>query len=112
MNEGQQFCDKCGTKVGATGNAAQQNTVYVREKSEGVAAVLSFLWAGLGQIYVGKIGRGIAIMLVGFLIAVLGFLTFFLLILIPIFWIWNIYDAYKLARTYNGHLRSTGNRPW
>jgi len=26
--------------------------------------------------------------------------------------IWNTYDAYKLAKEYNDHLRSHGKRPW
>jgi len=114
MNEGQQFCDKCGTKVGTAGEGAQQpqQPVYQREKSDGLAAVLSFLWAGLGQIYVGRIGRGLAIMLLGILIVIIGFFTFFLLILVLVYWIWNVYDAYKLAQEYNDRLRSTGNRPW
>jgi hypothetical protein len=32
-------------------------------KSSGLAAVLSFFWCGLGHIYVGRIGKGIALML-------------------------------------------------
>ncbi|HYW09973.1 MAG TPA: hypothetical protein VE913_23610 [Longimicrobium sp.] len=47
-----------------TGHAvsAQQQVVYVetrRRPSGGIAAVLSFLIPGLGQIYRGKVGRGL-----------------------------------------------------
>jgi TM2 domain-containing membrane protein YozV len=31
-------------------------------KSSGLAAVLSFFWCGLGQVYTGRIGTGIALM--------------------------------------------------
>ena len=114
------FCNKCGNKVDGTGGSPQsQNVVYVREKSEGLAAVLSVLWPGLGQIYVGMIGRGLLIMLAGIMIAFMSFLIVFsiFLVFVPmilgaVFWIWNIFDAYKLAQEYNRVLKSTGNRPW
>ena len=32
-------------------------------KSSGVAIVLSFLWTGLGQLYAGRLGRGLTMML-------------------------------------------------
>jgi len=31
-------------------------------KSSGVAIVLSFFWTGLGQLYAGKVGRGLLLM--------------------------------------------------
>lgn len=31
-------------------------------KSSGAAVVLSFFWTGLGQLYAGKVGRGLAMM--------------------------------------------------
>ena len=116
MVEDKQYCDKCGNKVGEAPEPAaqqtQQHMVYRREKSEGIAAVLSVIWPGLGQIYTGRIGRGLGIMVLGIFVVFLGFLFFPLLLLIPIYWIWNIYDAYKLAQWYNNVLRSTGNNPW
>jgi TM2 domain-containing membrane protein YozV len=42
------------------------------KKNPGVAAVLSFLWPGLGQIYNGQIGKGIGIMVA---LALLGILA-------------------------------------
>lgn len=69
-------------------------------KNPGVAAVLSFLICGLGQIYNGQIGKGI-----GFFIAagVSGLLCTVVIgfILLPIVWIYNIYDAYKTADRLN-----------
>lgn len=65
-------------------------------KSAGVAAVLSALWSGLGQIYNGQIGKGIAFMAfqvvnVLLMFVLIGFITG------PIVWIWAIYDAYTVA---------------
>lgn len=89
--------------------------------SPGVAAVLSFLFIGLGQIYCGRLGKGIALMFSGFVIgmfAVFGGALFgwratgtvsgvqggeavgYLVILG--FWIFNIFDAYATASNDNG----------
>ncbi|WP_332630929.1 hypothetical protein [Halalkalibacter flavus] len=73
-------------------------------KSPGLAAVLSALWCGLGQIYNGQIGKGIAFMVIQFINALLmfiiiGFITY------PIMWIWGMVDAYRQAEQMN--LRST-----
>lgn len=77
-------------------------------KNPGLAAVLSFFFAGLGQIYNGQIGKGIGMMVlqainVLLMWIIVGFITY------PIVWIWGIYDAYKSAERYNANMttRST-----
>ena len=67
-----------------------------------MAAVASCLWTGLGQIYNGEIGKGLAFMGVQILNAllmfvVIGFITF------PVFWVYGIYDAYKTAEKINNN---------
>lgn len=71
--------------------------------SAGVAGVLSFFWCGLGQIYCGHVGRGIAFMLapgfmIGFCYGIFGFggLTGGYLIA-GVIWLINIADAVSLA---------------
>ncbi|MBU8907146.1 hypothetical protein [Desertibacillus haloalkaliphilus] len=69
-------------------------------KNPGLAAVLSFFIAGLGQIYNGKIAKGIAFIVAYFISALLmtiliGFIT------TPILWIWGMVDAYKDAERLN-----------
>ncbi len=69
-------------------------------KNPGLAAVLSFFYTGLGQIYNGQIGKGIllaalqvvSVILCAFLV---GFVT------TPLLWIYGIYDAYKIAGKLN-----------
>jgi len=84
-------CPSCGLK---------QKSLHGSEKSPSLAAILSFLFVGLGQIYCGRIKRGLAF--IG-----LYLLSFFLLIfligiiLLPIVYIYNIYDAYELAKKIN-----------
>ncbi len=102
-------CPHCGVPLGAALPAAARPafsslgapTIVVRSgKSAGLAAVLSFLWCGLGQIYNGQIGKGI----------LFGFLYLVSLVLIgvgigvvttPILWIWGMADAYGTAERLN-----------
>jgi TM2 domain-containing membrane protein YozV len=61
-----------------------------------VAAVLSALFPGLGQIYNRELEKGLAIIVVSFLtmlstLVLVGFLLF------PIVWVYAIYDAYTVA---------------
>jgi len=63
------------------------------EKSEVLAIVLSLIIPGAGQMYCGKIGRG-----VGILIVTIVLLIVFVGVIV---YIWQIYDAYKCAKEYN-----------
>ena len=133
LDEGQAFCEKCGNQVGGSGGGQPQRVIYVPEKSAGIAAVLSFIWAGAGQLYAGKIARGLMILLIYSLIWVFQMFVLFvwassisttgdvygILVMLMIFfvfvivlWVWNIFDAYKQANEYNRRLRETGNPPW
>lgn len=72
----------------------------VGEKNPGVAAVLSFLFSGLGQIYNGQIGKGLvfigAQVVNAFLTVILiGFVTGFAT------WVWGMVDAYRSAERIN-----------
>lgn len=70
------------------------------QKNPGIAAVLSFLFTGLGQIYNGQLGKGIAFLVLGVIFAIsIIFLIGF--ILYPVFWLYNIYDAYTTAKKIN-----------
>lgn len=69
-------------------------------KNPGVAAVLSFFWAGLGQIYNGQLAKGIGFMvLYGF--SVLLIFVLIGLLLAPIVWLIGMWDAYHTAQQYN-----------
>ena len=67
----------------------------MKEKDTTLAAILSFLMPGLGQIYAGQLGRGILI----FILTFLGYLCF----VIPglFIWIWNIFDARNQVEKLN-----------
>lgn len=69
-------------------------------KNSGVAAVLSFFYTGLGQIYNGEILKGVIFMIIqainfALMMVLIGFIT------APLFWLWGMYDAYTTAERIN-----------
>lgn len=69
-------------------------------KNPGIAAILSFFWTGVGQIYNGQIVKGIILILIqlvnsALMFVLIGFITY------PIVWIWGMYDAYTTADRMN-----------
>jgi TM2 domain-containing membrane protein YozV len=82
-------------------------------KNAGIAAVLAFLIAGLGHIYLGLVTKGILYIVLSFVLWVLGIFTFGITwVIYIIFWLWQIYDAYKMANQYNSTVQQTGRAPW
>jgi TM2 domain-containing membrane protein YozV len=67
---------------------------YVKRKEPGVALLLSFILPGVGQMYNGDVGKGIAFMICFLLlIAIFGIGL--------IFWVWAMIDAYQSANNIN-----------
>jgi TM2 domain-containing membrane protein YozV len=80
--------------------AQPEKKPFKENKSPGIAAVLSFIWPGAGQIYNGQIAKGIILLAV----SVITFLLIFIAIgccLYPIVWVFAIYDAYHEAEKIN-----------
>ncbi|AIF82327.1 hypothetical protein NTE_00245 [Candidatus Nitrososphaera evergladensis SR1] len=82
-----------------------QRTDFVpKQKSLGLAILLSVLISGLGQIYLGFVKRGVLILAggIGYSAAVnflLGpYLDWLTIALILPFFIWQVYDTYKLYK--------------
>lgn len=84
-------------------SAERLAVIESKKKSPGVAAVLSLLWTGVGQIYVGEAGRGIIFMIIAFF-CLLSMLFLIGFLLVPIWWIYGIYDAHQLAQKHNVEL--------
>ena len=92
------FCPECGNEL-ISKNAEICPNCGVRlrgsEKSPGIAALCSFIFPGLGQVYNGDVGRGFLILLgtiVGSLFFVIPGLAVF---------IYGIYDAHATAKRMN-----------
>ncbi|MDR0778689.1 MAG: hypothetical protein LBE48_04555 [Methanomassiliicoccaceae archaeon] len=124
------YCDRCGADISGAGDNCSRcgykkphfAVKRIHEKSANMAAIFSFLFAGLGQMYVGKVSLGIGLMsffimiLAGALVALvytlglIGLVVFAMIILAV--WLCNIFHAYNLAMEYNDSVISTGHRPW
>ncbi len=102
-----EICPKCGVRVSPP-PAPPMPSQYtnIERKSEGLAAVASFIFVGLGQIYNGQIGKGIMFIILGvFFVFTMIFLIGFPLY--PLFWIYNVYDAYNTDKQINAGLIKT-----
>jgi TM2 domain-containing membrane protein YozV len=102
-----EFCPKCGVRIAQPLGAVQPPPPSTTQhKNEGLAAILSLIFVGLGQIYNGQIGKGILFIIIGAIFVILfsiliGFLLYF------VFWVFNIYDAYNTAKKINAGLIKT-----
>lgn len=71
-----------------------------RKKSPAVSSICSLILPGLGQIYLGQLARGVmlllAIAIVSLLVRWQGDVVLYSGIAVA--WLWNIWDAYNLAR--------------
>lgn len=95
MPKASKFCPECGTTAERVPPVMNTTTIVVpSNKSSGLAALLSFLIIGLGQVYLGLTKKGIILFLLaiisGLLMMVLiGWITWLLV------WGYAIYDAYN-----------------
>lgn len=79
-------------------------------KNPGLAAVLSFFWMGLGQIYNGQIAKGI-VFIVAYAISWVLMLVLIGFITTPVLFIYGIYDAYASAQKINMELARHAGGP-
>jgi TM2 domain-containing membrane protein YozV/RNA polymerase subunit RPABC4/transcription elongation factor Spt4 len=98
------FCTNCGSEIDnkaeicpKCGVRQTRSMGIPGEKSPVIAALLSFLLVGLGQVYIGKTKRGIVLFIACIVFAMTSFLV------IPVFgalvcWLGGVYDAYMLAK--------------
>ena len=100
------FCPRCGqanrydARYCSSCSAPMPDEPRAGGHSPGLAAVLSFFWCGLGQVYNGQIGKGL-VMMAAYAVSwwamwlIVGFIT------TPILWVWGMYDAYRTAERRN-----------
>ena len=96
MPKATKFCPECGNATSMAPQVVNSTTTTVlrNDKSPGLAALLSFLIIGLGQVYLGLTKKGIIL----FVLAIISGILIFVLIgwiLWVIVWVYAIYDAYN-----------------
>ena len=122
------FCSSCGAaligksttcmKCGYTKTKYNPMAAGAQYKNEGTGLILSILLGllticGIGEIYAGKVGKGIGILILGWVLIVVGFATggIVLIAYLAIF-IWQIFDTKKLCREFNEYVSQNGRPPW
>ena len=106
-NKETKFCHHCGAEIDTDattcptcGLLQHGKQVSGQTKNPGIAAILSFFVAGLGQIYNGQIGKGILLIVlqivnVCLMVVLIGFVTYL------ITWAYGVWDAYTTAERIN-----------
>ena len=98
----------------------QQGGLYKNKTTALILAiVLGFLGLeGIGQIYVGKVTKGVVILILCFALWIIGYATLAFYIGIAflgaafIVFIWSILDTNKLVDEYNDFVSKNGRAPW
>lgn len=118
------FCPSCGALIevnvdycpscGNTLHYFIDSKTKIGKKNPVLAAALSFLVTGFGQIYLGQIARGIGFFILSiiaglFLSLSIGQYGIYVSIAFPLF---SSYDAYNQAKRYNMYVETYGESPW
>lgn len=85
-----------GVPRGTRGRGWEVIDFRAGRKSPWLAASLSFLWPGLGQMYTGRWGKGFLLFFgqvanLALLFATVGFFS------VPLLWLWGMVDAFAAA---------------
>ena len=68
---------------------------------------------GIGHMYVGKVGKGVGILIGSWILIAIGIATMGIgLIVYLILFIWQIFNSRNLCRQYNQYLSQNGRPPW
>jgi TM2 domain-containing membrane protein YozV/ribosomal protein L40E len=106
ISENAEICPECGVRQRAPPKSSVDTAI--EDVFEGgnpfVAAVLSAVFPGLGQIYNREIEKGIAVIVASF-VAALSALFVIGFILFPAVWLYAVWDAYVVAERQNAEAR-------
>lgn len=98
ISEKAEICPECGVRQFPSPRSSADKTLdnVLEGGNPFVAAVLSAIFPGLGQIYNRELEKGIVIIVAGFVSVFLG-IVFIGFLLLPLVWLYAIYDAYTVA---------------
>ena len=106
------YCPSCGVQVAALHRPAPMSEAGYQtsrvnaaspKKNTWLAILLSFFFPGLGQYYIGERNKGRWFVVIG---AVLALTIIFEigLVLYPLFWVYNMLDAFLTVRRMSADL--------
>jgi TM2 domain-containing membrane protein YozV len=87
-----EICPHCGVRVGGIVRSGNKSVV--------LAAILSFLFPGLGHIYNGLTKKGVSFV-IAYIVSAILMLILIGWILVLIVWIWALIDAIRTTESIN-----------
>lgn len=100
------FCSSCGSQIDINAEVCPSCGVsflpprVAEEKNVVLAAVLSFLFPGLGHLYLGLNTKGISF-IVAYIISAILILAIIGFLLVFIVWLWALIDSIKCCESIN-----------
>jgi len=73
-----------------------------KQKSPIIAIILSFIFPGLGQTYIGQQQKGVLFIVIGICLVLMMYILIGI-VLYPLFWLYSMYDAYTSATKLNAN---------
>lgn len=92
ININAEICPHCGVRVAGVAPAEEKNVV--------LAAILSFLFPGLGHLYNGLTRKGVSF-IIAYIISAIFVVILIGFVLMLIVWIWALIDAIKTTEAIN-----------
>ena len=102
------FCPNCGANLESTNlpqttaetKVTESQQTVTTNKNPIVAAILSLIFPGIGQLYLGQNNKG-GLFIVLAAVSIVLIILLIGLILYVLFWLWSILDAYSSAEKLN-----------
>ena len=95
-----EICPHCGVRVTNFNNNSYNYTYNSGDKNVLLAAILSFLFPGLGHLYIGLNKKGISFIIAYIVSAILVFILIGFVLMI-IVWLWALIDSIKSTEAIN-----------
>ncbi len=96
------YCPTCGKPQKIVPEVTNPKSSKKHENTLAIAILAGAVaFNGVGHLYIGKIRKGIKLLMVGWVLGALTILFPPLGIVYFVFWIWQAYDAYKKAKHYS-----------
>lgn len=100
------FCQSCGKKININAEICPHCGVRVanirssEEKSVVLSAILSFLFPGLGHLYIGLTKKGISF-IIAYIVSAILIMLLIGIILVIVVWLWALIDSIKSTEAIN-----------
>lgn len=95
------FCDNCGCNLADNATFCSKCGKKIKNKNIYISLILTFILTGLGSIYAGNTKKGLALLILRVLFAVLAIFSNIFGILSVLVWIYGFYEVYNDVQIAN-----------